>query len=112
MMPGAALAKGGGMRKRMVLWGWMIVAAALACGCGGTMSMPGNGDNGGGGNGGSGGAGGNGGGDGTGGGGSGGIGGGGSGGVGGGGGGSGGGVAGLIFSAYKDTSINMNWNTN
>jgi len=31
---------------------------------------------------------------------------------GGGGGGSGGAPAGLVFSAYKDTSINMNWNTN
>jgi len=107
------------MRKRTATL--VTFLATLAIGCGGSMSTTGNGgngDNGSGGSGGSGagGAGGSGGGGDTGGGG---MGGGGSGGDGGGGatggggsGGSGGGVAGLVFGAYKDTSINMNWNTN
>src|SRR6185312_7414133 len=88
------------MRKRTATL--VTFLATLAIGCGGSMSTTGNGgngDNGSGGSGGSGagGAGGAGGGGATGGGGS---------------GGSGGGVAGLVFGAYKDTSINMNWNTN
>ncbi len=106
----------GNMRTRTMLV--TLMAAALASGCGGSAGMPGGGDNGGGG-----GASGDNGGNGNGGGGTGGVGGGsgagGAGGSGGGGaiggggsGGSGGGVAGLVFSAYKDTGINMNWNTN
>ena len=98
------------MRKPTVL---VTLFAALAIGCagnGGTPTPGGGSDNGSGGSGDQGGGGGGGGGaGGAGGGGA--IGGGGSGG-GGGGGTTGGGATGLVFSPYKDTSINMNWNTN
>ena len=107
----------------MTLVSFLAAMSVVAAGCGGSMSTGGgaggNGDNGGGGSGGTAGGTGGGGGGGDGSGGTGGVGGGGAGGSGGGGsvggggaGGSGGGVAGLVFSAYKDTSINMNWNTN
>ena len=92
---------------------WLTFVAALAIGCAGNSSSPSTGGSGGAGDNGSGGGGGGA----TGGGGTAGSGGGGAGGSGGGGSGGGGGSTGgagdaLVFSPYKDTSINMNWNTN
>jgi chitinase len=92
---------------------WLVATLAIGCAGSAGPAGDGSGDNGGGGGGSTGGDGGGGGTDGNGGGamGGGGGGGGGSGGSGGGGA-TGGGGSGLEFSPYKDTSINMNWNTN